>query len=243
MSATPKKPTYPEQYPDFEHQYDEDSDIKPTFDWRVFQALCIAPEPNHPIYGMSLNEYSKYIKTHGEDEEQKFVILRFRAPDEISFGIPILARKHRLSIRRYLATLIVLGLVTFQKDYHVQYSTININIDNCFKTISDKISLKRLKQMSKQTINLKTASRDNKGFTPSVPEWVAASVTTVASELNMSNSDMTCLCIAIGMLNDNKDNPLPEVYVDEIQEFVAAFIGLLDMLDERVSDIHAKICG
>jgi hypothetical protein len=220
----------------------EDSIARQEFDWRDVRALCIAPDPHHPLYGMSVKEYTDYISINGEEEEQKVIPLHFRAPDILSFSIPILARRYGLSMRKYLATMIVIGLITFQKDYHEQYSTINARIDSCFNMAHDKLSLRRLWQVAHQPINLQTASRDNKGFTPSLPEWIIAALTTSASELNMTNSDMACLCIAISVLNNIKDSNLPDAYAEELTAFIGQFVNALNMLDERVTDTYARIC-
>ena len=209
------------------------------FNWQEISARCISPTPNHPAYGMSVSEYIKK-RSQFENPDDKKVQLHFRLFPEIVLGIPILSRVHHVSPTKYVSYLLELGLITFQHDYHEKYSLINYEQDRMFNGITSEEMFQIMMWSQKYTITLKSASRDNKMFSPSVPDWMYDAIRSTSMALNAPQSDICCMCICIGIGIDAEEFHMPDAYLEKTNSIIGKFEFCLNMMYNQIEKLMKK---
>lgn len=230
-SNLPSHPQYVDAPPQTDEHYGN------LFDWKTISARCISPDPHHPAYDMSISEY---IRRRGEfidhDDSGKAQVI-FRVPPVVAMGIVRMARKHHISPTKYITFILEHGLITFQKDYHAQYSIINAELDALFDNAKNERMLNVMAQSIKQTISLGSACNENRIFGPNLQEWMVGAIKSTALELNCTQSDMAFMCVLIGMRTDSKEFPLPKAYMATISTNINKFEFELDMLKHRIQNL------
>jgi hypothetical protein len=207
------------------------------FDWQEISARCISPAPDHPAYGMSISEYIRK-RSQFEHADDKKAQIHFRLFPDIAMGIPRLARYHKITPTRYINYILEHGLITFQHDYHDTYSLINLELDKMFDAIDSDKAFQVMAWSQKQTVSLKSASRDNKMFSPAVPEWMSDAIRSTAMELNAAQSDICYMCICIGIRTDSDEFRMPKSYLDKIEASISQFEFGLHMFYAQVQHLQ-----
>ena len=221
---------------------DNEEDNGKSFDWKSHVALCIEPAPEHPVYGMTFTEFLNYRGKYWGEYGKEKTGLGFRLPPEITDWIPRLARRHHMHATRYIGLALELGLITFQKDYNDSYHAINTRLDTMFYAVGDSTErLSKLGQISKQTIKLGSATRENKLYNPTIAEEIVDAVTGTASEINCTKSDLVFVCVCLGIRSDYNEKQLPGAFMAFVSSTIAKFESELEELDMRTLEMYNKI--
>jgi len=228
--VTTAHPQYFDVKPDVDHQ-------GTLFDWKTISARCISPDPSHPAYAMSITEYIKRRSEFIDHDDSAKAQIVFRVPPVLALGINRLARKHSITHTRYLVYILEHGLITFQKDYHAMYSIIGGDQDTLFDNATDENKLNVLAQSIKQKIQLGSACRENTLFGPCLQEWIVGAIKSTALSLNCTQSDMTFMCLLLGLRTDSKEFPLPDAYMEIINSNISKFEFELKMLSARIQNL------
>lgn len=222
-------------------QSDDNENNVDTFDWKEIRALCLAPEPKHPAYGMQISEYRKRRRDVIDDENNQKSKLGIRVPNTIADILHRIARNYHISVYRYLVLSLELGLITFQKDYHDRCSAINAIGDQLYHRVSSNADMKTFSQLNKQIISLNLSRQDSRLFIPTVPEWVAMAVKSTALELNCTGMNLAYLCLCISIRKSAEEYKIPQPYLDDIDATIKSFDFEIEMLEKRIVELQQYI--
>jgi hypothetical protein len=219
----------PEQ---FESNEPEDGyDAIGSFDWKKHVATLIESVPQSDVYDKTFTEFIKYRSLGWNYNDEETSRVGFRIPPEIADWFPQVAYRHNMHATRYAGVVLELGMILLKRDYHDKYSVLNHKIYSLFSDVgSDVNKLNTYAQLRKQTIQLNSAARTNKSYYLTVQKDVADTIASTADILHCTKSDLSFVCVCIGIMRDNDETPLPTAYVDLIRKNIEKFEFELNML-------------
>lgn len=232
------------QYP--EHQLELEHLLLPEeerFDWKTISHAVIQWIPKHKAYGMTFEEYQKERSKFSEFDTSEKKHLTFYLPLFPSMISGDISQEYKLSKNRFIVMLIELGLITFQYDYHEQYSIAKSTRRNVSKLVTNESSRMCYIQLDKQNITLNSCSRGSghKHYSPNVPEWLYDAISDASTNINMTISDFAYLCWCIGMVKSVPMEIRNPVLNSDIELILKQFDYEFKMYTTRIKDILCKI--
>lgn len=240
-----KKQPRPEQYAEHQQNMLDDSLLpeEERFDWQTTKALCVGDVHKHQAYGMGFEDYLKNRRSYMDTDDTERHRLSFYLPKFHSMLTVDIAGVLGISTHRFLVTIMEIGLINFQVDYHNQYQIAKAHRKSMVACLITEHARKVYMQMDKQTIALGSATGSrcggSKHFSPSVPLWLYDALTEVAGNLNMSISDMAHLVWCIGTSKTLPSTCLCPMLEKDTQDIQEQFIFELDMYIRRIQTIKS----
>lgn len=239
----------PEHSHDFyQEEYDEYMKATPLearFDPTTIQMLVVEAIPKHAAYEMMFDEYLKQRSRFSEYDDSAKKRLSIYLPLFPAMRSQDFAYECKVSLHKFLVTILELGLITVLYDFHEDCSEAKMSKDLLSKSIRDSRSKLRYLQIDKQKVGLSSGAGMRVGgsrhFTPHVQEWMYNAVNDTAAYLNMTASDLAYLCWCVGV---QKTLPLGMVDVmldKDIDIIVDTFRYELLMYVKRINGLVSEI--
>ena len=229
-------------------EYDEwllSTPLEDRFDLGTLEILVGEGIEKHAAHDMMLDEYIK--------SRTKFVRYDDTEKKRLSFYLPLFpamrsadfAYELNTSVTKFLIAAIELGLIRFLYEYH-DHKEAAISIKHAMgKIISDKSKRILYMQLNKQKISLGSASGSNFGvcthFTPNVYEWFYDSLSTTATALNISISDLCYCCWCITMQNCMPNNAIDKMTAEDVSDILAGFEVEIKIQSQRIEQLLSNI--
>jgi hypothetical protein len=232
-----------EQYssdPDNLDEYYGSTRLEARFDPLTIQLLVVEAIPKHAAYGMMLDEYQKQRSRFSAYDDTEKKRLSFYFPSFYGRIAGDMAIIHDVSQYRFLTLLTEIGLITFQYDYHDDYSEVRGCRKELVSCITSDTNRDLYTQLERHTLDLCSSVGARMGkakhFVPTVPEWLYNAITDTATNLNMSTSDFIYLCWCIGVVNALPESSIPEFVGKDINDIIKRFGRELKEYSYQVSN-------
>lgn len=218
----------PPMFPGEHHESDFEQKDNP-FDWKNLKAACVGTAPHHPAYEMTFEEYAKRRSEYVDSDGHPMIQLGFRVPDYHAFVLPAFSRRRNSqtggSLYRYMTLTIEKGLIALQQDYHDLYTAINSSTDAIAiqNTEDHQRYVWACETLNAHKINLGTSSRTNTLYSPGVASWLGDAVKQVCGDMKMTQSDLTVVCMSMGIIEESETLPLPSSALTEFQKLIDKF--------------------
>jgi len=226
---------------DYYEEYIESTPLEARFDYTTIELAVIEGFPKHEAYGMMFETYQRKRAQFSEYDpsEKKQMSFYFQGfPARVALDLALI---NKLPAYYFLVTMIELGLIHFQVDYHDEYIIVKEGRQKVFALLRSDTAKKNYNQIERQTISLGAAAGYRSGkakhFSPSVPKWLYNAIMDTSNYLNMPVSDFCYLCWCISASNCFPNEMIPEMVDREICNVVQEFEFELKHYSTRIEDI------
>lgn len=233
-----------EQYKEHHDQMlEEEIPESERFDWQTTKALCVGDVKKHKAYDMGFEDYLKNRRAYMDADDTERHRLSFYIPKFHSMLTTDMAITLDMSIHRFLGTIIEIGLINFQVDYHDQYQVTRAHRKKIIRRLTGERQRNVYMQMDKQTISIGSCTGyrggGNKHYSLSVPLWLYDAITEVAGNLNMSITDVVYLSWCIGTSKTLPPHCICGLLDKDTHEVKEKFIFELKMYVTRIKEMES----
>lgn len=235
---------------DYQTEYDvyiENTPLEARFDPLTIQCLVRDAIPKHAAYDLSFEEYLEKRSALSEYDQTDKKRLSFYLPIYPSLRSQDYAYKYKLSITKFLVSIIELGLITFLYDYHDEITSIKDSREKMESYLTNERAGMLYIHLDRQKISLDSTAGSRTGgckhFVPSCQEWLYNAVTDVAAYLNMPVSDLAYLCWCIGLQKTTQENVLDKLTETNIHNVLEQFNFEINILNKRIVTILMELSG
>lgn len=229
--------------------YIESTPLEARFDPATIQMLVVEAIPKHAAYEMSFEEYLKQRSRFSEYDGSEKKRLSFYLPLYPALRSHDFADDYRLSLSRFMVTVLELGLIHILYDYNAEVQTIKQSRKQMGRYLTNERSMQIYSHIARYTIELGSSSntRNTNGgqgsrhFSPSCQDWFYNALTELATSLGMSNSDMAYLCWCNGITQTLRNDIIDNMAANICRIVLDQFNLELNMRHKRILAVLSEI--